>query len=290
MALSKYGFRIRKPSLLPSAKAETGSAKASKEKNTLGAQRSRNGQTKNRPLPKKAAPTVVPKERKTAGFRTNGQLRITPTSLKSRVTLDNIAEGTQAAPICIDDDGDGDIGIAQHRRSPVSVNNDAKSQQSLVRAFTPLSMIDQNRETEVPSLPTSTPEGAELNEDVPSGASRGSSPIEINSEDDEQASDTEPSSPIDGYKSPRRKCLVKPGRYRAFRTGLYTLFAITKPKAQQIPFDKVLRVINNNLSVEKQFSPLEAKQVLKYMREKLFDSLCADRVVDVNLEGINLYA
>ena len=232
---------------------------------------------------------MVPKGKKTAGFRTNGQLRITPTSLKSRVTLDNLAEGTQAAPICIDDDGDDDIGIAR-QKSSLSVNNDAKSQQSLVRAFTPLSMIDQNRETEVPSLPTSTPEGAEMNEDVPSGSSRSSSPVEITSEDDEQASDTEPSSPIDGYKSPRRKCLVKLGRYRAFRTGLYTLFAITKPKARQIPFDKVLRVINNNLSVEKQFSPLEAKQVLKYMKERLFDSLCADRVVGVNLEGIKLYA
>ena len=79
---------------------------------------------------------------KTAGFRTNGQLRIEPTSLKSRVTLNNLGEGTQGAPICIDDDGDDDFGIALHQKSSVSVNNDAKSQQSLVRAFTPLSMND----------------------------------------------------------------------------------------------------------------------------------------------------
>ncbi|KAI4678650.1 hypothetical protein J4E81_010639 [Alternaria sp. BMP 2799] len=295
MALSKYGFRIRKPSLLPNAKAATGSAKASKEKSTPGARsghgapRSRKGQIKNPPLRKKAAPSVVPKERKTAGFRADGQLRIKPTSLKSRVTLDNLAEGTQAAPICIDDDGDDDIGIAQHQKSSLSVNKDAKSQRSLVRAFTPLSMNDQDRETDVPSPSTPTPAGVQLNEDVPSGSSRSSSPVEITSEDDEQASDTEPSSPIDGYKSPRRRCLVKPGRYRAFRTGLYT-FAITKPKARQIQFEKVLKIINGQLPVEKQFSLLEAKQVLKYMREKLFDSLCADRVVGVNLEGIKLYA
>ncbi|KAI4612146.1 uncharacterized protein J4E87_010336 [Alternaria ethzedia] len=282
-------------SLLPNAKAATSSTKASKEKSTRGARsghgapRSRKGQTKNRPLPKKAAPSVLPKEKKTAGFRTNGQLRITPTSLKSRVTLDNLAEGTQAAPICMDDDGDDDIGIAQHQKSSVSVNKSAKSQQSLVRAFTPLSMNDQDRETDVPFPSTPTPAGVQLNEDVPSGSSRSSSPVEITSEDDEQASDTEPSSPIDGYKSPRRRCLVKSGRYRAFRTGLYT-FAITNPKAQEIPFDKVLKIINGQLPVEKQFSLLEAKQVLKYMREKLFDSLCADRVVGVNLEGIKLYA
>jgi len=233
---------------------------------------------------------VVSKGKKTAGFRTNGQLRIEPTSLKSRVTLDNLAKGTQAAPICIDDDGDDDIGIAQHQKSSVSVNNDAKSQQSLVRTFTPLSIDEQDREIDIASPPKPTPAGVQLNKDVPSDSSRSSSPVEITSDDDEQASETEPSSPINEYKSPRKRCLVKPGRYRAFRTGLYTLFAITKPKARQIPFDKVLRVINNNLSVEKQFSPLEAKQVLKYMREKLFDSLCADRVVDVNLKEIKLYA
>ena len=172
----------------------------------------------------------------------------------------------------------------------VAVSHEPNLQFDLGLASTPLSMNNQDREINVPCISTYTPAGAELNEDVPSGSSRSSSPVEITSEDDEQASQTEPSFPINKYKSPLKRCLVEPGRYRAFRTGLYTLFAITKPKARQIPFDKVLRVINNNLSVEKQFSPLEAKQVLKYMREKLFDSLCADRVVDVNLKEIKLYA
>jgi len=86
---------------------------------------------------------------------------------------------------------------------------------------------------------------------VPSGSSRSSSLVEITSEDNEQALQTEPSFLINKYKSLLKRYLVELERYRAFRTGLYTLFAITKPKARQILFDKVLRVINNNLLVKK---------------------------------------
>jgi len=142
-----------------------------------------------------------------------------------------------------------------------TVSHGPNLQFDLGLASTPLSMNDQDREINVPCISTYTPAGAELDEDVPSGSSRSSSPIEITSKDDEQASQTEPSFPINEYKSPLKRCLVEPGRYRAFRTGLYTSFAITKPKARQIPFDKVLRVINNNLSVEKQLSLPQAKLV-----------------------------
>ena len=66
---------------------------------------------------------------------------------------------------------------------------------------------------------------------------------------------------------------------------MYELFAIRKPKVRQLPFAEVLKTVNNGLAVEQRFTLLEAKRVLKYMKETLFDSLCVDGVAEVDLEG-----
>jgi hypothetical protein len=91
-------------------------------------------------------------------------------------------------------------------------------------------------------------------------------------------------------KDPRLRCLVRPYRYRTFRAGLYRLFADIQPEATQLPFDIVIGAINKALPIEQQFVAVEAKQILKFMKDKLLDSLCADRVTRVDLEEIRLYA
>jgi hypothetical protein len=68
------------------------------------------------------------------------------------------------------------------------------------------------------------------------------------------------------------------------------LFADIQPEATQLPFDIVIGAINKALPIEQQFVAVEAKQILKFMKDKLLDSLCADRVTRVDLEEIRLYA
>jgi len=91
-------------------------------------------------------------------------------------------------------------------------------------------------------------------------------------------------------KDPRKRCLVKGKRYRVFRDGLYKLFAVAEPHIHQMPFAEVLKRVNKGLPAERRFTLLETKQVLKFMKEKLFDSLCVDRVADVDLRDVELYA
>jgi hypothetical protein len=88
----------------------------------------------------------------------------------------------------------------------------------------------------------------------------------------------------------QNRFLVTPKRYRMFRANLYTLFAVIKPKARRMEFEEVIKYINKDLPAEQRFHRIEAKRVLNYMREKLLDSLCADRVVGADLAGVELYA
>jgi hypothetical protein len=109
-------------------------------------------------------------------------------------------------------------------------------------------------------------------------------------DDDEQTLAIEDRLPRVECNSPQHRCLIKLSRYRTFRAALYRLFADIKPKATQLPFDYVIRAVNKGLPIEKQFCSLEAKRILKFMRDKLLDSLCADRVTGVNLQEVKLYA
>ena len=208
-----------------------------------------------------------------------------------RVTPSSPAEGTKAAPICIDDDGDADVAISHLRTRPVLIRSDSQAPHGLIRAFTPLSIVDDDADTADPANFRATPTVVELEDSEHGDSPREGSTIETDaSHENEQGLTTEPPSPTAARKYRRKRCLVKSARYRAFRTGLYALFAVKAPGARELPFQKVLRAINGELPAEKRFGSLEAKQILKYMKDKLIDSLCADRVAGVDFTGIQLYA
>jgi hypothetical protein len=130
----------------------------------------------------------------------------------------------------------------------------------------------------------------EQSENGSSISSRGCITADDKGDSDQIITDGDVTLPSTEPKDPRKRCLVKGRRYRVFRDGLYKLFAVKKPHVHQLPFAEVLTTVNEGLPAERRFTLLEAKQVLKYMEEKLFDSLCVDRITGVDLRDVELYA
>jgi hypothetical protein len=200
-----------------------------------------------------------------------------PTARRLRGDVCRSAEGSLTAPILIEDDGSN----VHSLRNPVVVSETGTRLDSdLMRAFTPLSIDDDHVDAILPLSLLSTPAfGGEQHRLARSDSSQ--SIIEADSNDNDEEIEC---------KYPLKQCLVKPRRYRIFRASIYKLFAITTPDTKQLPFNMVIKTVNKSLVVEQQFSTVEAKRILKFMKDKLLDSLCADRVTGVNLEEVKLYA
>jgi hypothetical protein len=183
-------------------------------------------------------------------------------------------EGSRTAPICIfDDDDDEETVAVRPWNGSASVNEqDERRALDLIRSLSPLTITDNGGD--VYALRSTTPVLIVEDEESERGCPHTASEAEF----------------LPASETKRKRCLVTPNRYRAFRASLYTLFAVIKPKVRRMEFEEVIKFINKDLPGEQQFDQIEAKRVLKYMREKLLDSLCADRVVGVDLAGVKLYA
>ncbi|KAF1831372.1 hypothetical protein BDW02DRAFT_572056 [Decorospora gaudefroyi] len=135
----------------------------------------------------------------------------------------------------------------------------------------PLSPVDLYNEVENAILPpiSSTPVSSTARSDTISDYSPNNLSVKLS----------------DRPKGP--KCLVTRRSYSLFRNGLYTIFVGTEQ--QEMDLVNVLETVNHALADQDKFTVVEAKRVIMYMREKLLDSLCVDRITGVDLEGVKLY-
>jgi hypothetical protein len=210
----------------------------------------------------------------------NPQLRIAPSNRQNCRFPHRHLGNTRTTPIPIADDDDEENGLVRSF-TPITIDDEIDGEANHVRSSMPITISDEDYKSE--GTVSGSPRVIKSNEIPDSGTE----------DDPDAAVDANPAPASYGNKPDltkylRKRCLVTKNRFRVFRNGLYAISVETK--SQNMPFDHVRHTINDGLPAEERFSLLEAKRVLKYMKEKLFDSLCADRVTGVDLRDVELYA
>ncbi|KAL1793809.1 hypothetical protein ACET3X_007230 [Alternaria dauci] len=154
----------------------------------------------------------------------------------------------------------------------------------------PIAISDNEEADTLPSSTTIIAKDDRRSQNNPAISLHTTNMAEGGADSAEAQADEGPSRPTIASTLPGKRCLIKIRRYRQFREGLFRLFAITKLHTRHMTFIEVLEGINKDHLREQKFTSLEAKRALKRMQEKLFDSLCIDRVVDLEWGDIELYA